>query len=111
MICTRRPLRSRLSGYRGSLSRIIINCSFFFQKYVEDICGEGCLRGGSGGGGGGEDSSYDSDCEADGPRHQDVSRTTSDTLAAEYVDYVQSSPLAPMVAATTADASPGYTAR
>ncbi|XP_019869434.1 probable ribonuclease ZC3H12D isoform X2 [Aethina tumida] len=81
------------------------------KKYVEDICGEGCLRGGSGGGGGGEDSSYDSDCEADGPRHQDVSRTTSDTLAAEYVDYVQSSPLAPMVAATTADASPGYTAR
>lgn len=52
----------------------------------------------------GDDSSYDSDYEADLPsvRHQDVSRTTSDTLAAEYAEYVQSTP----------DTSyPGYTAR
>lgn len=83
------------------------------QKYVDDICKEGCQGGTSqhpaaaGGGGtlGGEDSSYDSDYEADastpggGSKHQDVSRTTSDTLAAEYADYVQT------------DASPGYTAR
>lgn len=68
------------------------------QKYVDDICKEGC-------GVGGEDSSYDSDYEADTPgaapakHHQDVSRTTSDTLAAEYADYVQT------------DSNPGYTAR
>lgn len=68
-----------------------------FQKYVDDICAEGCQRNVAG-----EDSSYDSDYEADPPtRHQDVSRTTSDTLAAEYAEYVQ----------TTPDATPGYTAR
>lgn len=68
-----------------------------FQKYVDDICGEGCQRAVAG-----DDSSYDSDYEADPPaKHQDVSRTTSDTLAAEYAEYVQTSP----------DSSPGYTAR
>ncbi|KAJ8975963.1 hypothetical protein NQ317_011931 [Molorchus minor] len=67
------------------------------DKYVDDICGEGCT-----GAIAGEDSSYDSDYELDPPtKHQDVSRTTSDTLAAEYAEYVQSS----------ADVSPGYTAR
>lgn len=69
------------------------------QKYVDDICGEGCA-----GAVAGEDSSYDSDCEADPlppVRHHDVSRTTSDTLAAEYAEYVQ----------TTPEISPGYTAR
>lgn len=69
----------------------------FLQKYVDDICGEGCA-----GAVGGEDSSYDSDFEVDPPTgHQDVSRTTSDTLAAEYAEYVQSS----------SEVSPGYTAR
>lgn len=72
-------------------------CISFLQKYVDDICGEGC-----GGAVGGEDSSYDSDFEVDPPTgHQDVSRTTSDTLAAEYAEYVQSS----------SEISPGYTAR
>ncbi|KAF5288773.1 hypothetical protein FQA39_LY15264 [Lamprigera yunnana] len=66
------------------------------QKYVDEICREGCA-----GVVAGEDSSYDSDYEADPPRHQDVSRTTSDTLAAEYAEYVQTIP----------DSSPGYTAR
>ncbi|XP_018574816.1 probable ribonuclease ZC3H12C isoform X2 [Anoplophora glabripennis] len=67
------------------------------ENYVDDICGEGC-----GGAVGGEDSSYDSDFEVDPPTgHQDVSRTTSDTLAAEYAEYVQSS----------SEISPGYTAR
>ncbi|KAJ8931162.1 hypothetical protein NQ314_015964 [Rhamnusium bicolor] len=67
------------------------------MKYVDDICGEGCA-----GAVAGEDSSYDSDYEVDPPtRHQDVSRTTSDTLAAEYAEYVQSS----------SEISPGYTAR
>ncbi|XP_044759825.1 probable ribonuclease ZC3H12C isoform X2 [Coccinella septempunctata] len=67
------------------------------EKYVDDICGEGYT-----GGVAGEDSCYDSDYEADAPaRHQDVSRTTSDTLAAEYVDYIQTSP----------DSDPGYITR
>ncbi|XP_028133867.1 probable ribonuclease ZC3H12D isoform X1 [Diabrotica virgifera virgifera] len=74
------------------------------QKYVDEICVEGCL-----GAVAGEDSSYDSDYEVDTPssatqasaRHQDVSRTTSDTLAAEYAEYVQSTP----------EISAGYTAR
>lgn len=67
------------------------------QKYVDEICREGCA-----GAVAGEDSSYDSDYEADLPsRHNDVSRTTSDTLAAEYAEYVQTLP----------DISPGYTAR
>lgn len=60
----------------------------------------------------GEDSSYDSDYEIDqqkqsssssSARHQDVSRTTSDTLAAEYAEYVQTVPVP--------EISPGYTAR
>lgn len=71
------------------------------EKYVDEICVEGCA-----GAVAGEDSSYDSDYEADTPssvpaRHQDVSRTTSDTLAAEYAEYVQSTP----------EVSAGYTAR
>ena len=38
---------------------------------------------------GGEDSSYDSDYEAeDSVSHQDVSRTASDTLGAEFAEYV-----------------------
>ncbi|XP_022900384.2 probable ribonuclease ZC3H12D isoform X1 [Onthophagus taurus] len=68
------------------------------QKYVDDICKEGCA-----GAVAGEDSSYDSDCDAEPScfSHQDVSRTTSDTLAAEYAEYVQTSP----------DLSRSYTAR
>jgi hypothetical protein len=49
---------------------------------------------------GGEDSSYDSDYEAeDLASHQDVSRTTSDTLGAEFAEYVsgpQSVPSQPL---------------
>jgi ribonuclease ZC3H12 len=46
------------------------------QRYVESAtCGE-------------EDSSYDSDCEDSGRGHDDVSRTTSDTLGAEFAEYV-----------------------
>ena len=61
-----------------------------------------------GGGGeevhGGEDSSYDSDYEGEttdsgGGRHRDVSRTTSDTLAAEFAEYVST------------EAAGGYTTR
>ncbi|KAK9888094.1 hypothetical protein WA026_000370 [Henosepilachna vigintioctopunctata] len=67
------------------------------EKYVEDICGDGYTVAIAG-----EDSSYDSDYEAEAPtRHQDVSRTTSDTLAAEYADYIQTAP----------DNDPGYVAR
>ncbi|KAJ3646522.1 hypothetical protein Zmor_024107 [Zophobas morio] len=82
------------------LTSALTSFTSFFQKYVDDICGEGCQRAVAAG----EDSSYDSDYEADPPtRHQDVSRTTSDTLAAEYAEYVQTTP--------PPDASPGYTAR
>lgn len=76
---------------------MIINFCFLFQKYVDDICFEGCSRSIAG-----EDSSYDSDSELDPPsKHHDVSRTTSDTLAAEYADYIHGTP----------EVSPGYTAR
>ncbi|CAH0564950.1 unnamed protein product [Brassicogethes aeneus] len=85
------------------------------KKYVDDICGEGCCALG-GGAAGGEDSCYDSDYEVEtattittpgSHHHHDVSRTTSDTLAAEYADYVQSAPCHQ----GAADSSPGYTAR
>lgn len=39
----------------------------------------------------GEDSSYDSDFEGEERPHQDVSRTTSDTLGAEFAEYVSCS--------------------
>lgn len=75
---------------------------FVFQKYVDDICQDGCNTSK------GEDSSYDSDCEAyEGSQgqlcgsHQDVSRTTSDTLAAEYAEYVHG----------VQGTAPGYNAR
>lgn len=70
------------------------NVGFFFQKYVDDICLEGCNLAKTAATG--DDSSYDSDYEAyEGAQgqlsgsHQDVSRTTSDTLAAEFAEYVQ----------------------
>lgn len=73
---------------------------FFFQKYVDVICRDGCVGAATG-----EDSSYDSDYDVEPSsaikQHHDVSRTTSDTLAAEYAEYVQTDP----------DLSPGYTAR
>ncbi|XP_019770319.2 endoribonuclease ZC3H12A isoform X1 [Dendroctonus ponderosae] len=76
------------------------------QKYIDDICLDGCNI--SKGSATGEDSSYDSDCEAyEGSQgqlcgsHQDVSRTTSDTLAAEYAEYVQG----------VQGTAPGYNAR
>lgn len=87
--------------------KIIIdfNYNFFLQIYVDNICKDGCA-----GSAAGEDSSYDSDYEVDPPgKHQDVSRTTSDTLAAEYAEYVQSTPENP--AGLVGDSSPGYTAR
>lgn len=71
-----------------------------FQAYVEDICKDAETAAA-------EDSSYDSDYDGEecrGPGggasvHQDVSRTVSDTLGAEFAEYVsQAQP-------------PGYTAR
>ncbi|CAG9773922.1 unnamed protein product [Ceutorhynchus assimilis] len=69
----------------------------FGEKYVDDICLEGCNQTKTG-----EDSSYDSDCE-DQQGHQDVSRTASDTLAAEYAEYVQQD--------VVGNSSPGYNTR
>ncbi|XP_055692817.1 endoribonuclease ZC3H12A isoform X2 [Lutzomyia longipalpis] len=51
-----------------------------------------------------EDSSYDSDCEVD-DSHQQVSRTTSDTLGQEFAEYVSS------CGGAAPERSPGYTAR
>ncbi|XP_046415321.1 endoribonuclease ZC3H12A-like isoform X1 [Neodiprion fabricii] len=84
------------------------------QRYVD------CTVLGGGNGADAEDSSYDSDYEAEDslgsaahPRlesqvssstHSDVSRTTSDTLAAEFAEYVT-------VQGPSPTQSPGYTAR
>lgn len=52
------------------------------QNYIESLSGKESETGG-------EDSSYDSDYEGDETsRHPDVSRTTSDTLGAEFAEYV-----------------------
>lgn len=54
----------------------------------------------------GEDSSYDSECDADSS-HEQVSRTTSDTLGQEFAEYVSQ----PQTAAKKLDPSPSYTQR
>ncbi|CAH0725638.1 unnamed protein product, partial [Brenthis ino] len=53
------------------------------QKYVESSLGWAGERG--------EDSSYDSECDDDGS-HRTASRTPSDTLAAEFAEYVTLAP-------------------
>ncbi|XP_043484220.1 probable ribonuclease ZC3H12D isoform X1 [Leptopilina heterotoma] len=85
------------------------------QRYVD------CTVLGSGSGADAEDSSYDSDYEAEdslgsssvhpqlesqvsSSTHSDVSRTTSDTLAAEFAEYVT-------VQGPSPTQTPGYTAR
>lgn len=55
------------------------SCFFSFQKYVESSLGWAGERG--------EDSSYDSECD-DESAHRAASRTPSDTLAAEFAEYV-----------------------
>ncbi|XP_052756977.1 probable ribonuclease ZC3H12B isoform X2 [Galleria mellonella] len=56
------------------------------QKYVESSLGWAGERG--------EDSSYDSECEDEGA-HRAASRTPSDTLAAEFAEYVTLAPAPP----------------
>ncbi|KAG6445076.1 hypothetical protein O3G_MSEX003710 [Manduca sexta] len=56
------------------------------QKYVESSLGWAGERG--------EDSSYDSECE-DESAHRAASRTPSDTLAAEFAEYVTLTPSTP----------------
>lgn len=56
------------------------------QKYVESSLGWTGERG--------EDSSYDSECEDEGA-HRTASRTPSDTLAAEFAEYVTLTPTPP----------------
>lgn len=87
----------------ASAERISSDFVSRLQKYVDDICSEGYISAVAG-----DDSSYDSDYEADvapagSQVHRDVSRTTSDTLAAEYADYVQAEQIP--------ETQPGYTAR
>ncbi|XP_054268456.1 endoribonuclease ZC3H12A-like isoform X2 [Macrosteles quadrilineatus] len=57
------------------------------NSYVDSLC-----DGDGEGDDGDEDSSYDSDQENDTPRHHDVSRTASDTLGAEFAEYVSLPP-------------------
>lgn len=54
----------------------------------------------------GEDSSYDSECDADSG-HEQVSRTTSDTLGQEFAEYVSQ----PQIGLKKIDPSPSYTQR
>lgn len=54
----------------------------------------------------GEDSSYDSECDADSS-HEQVSRTTSDTLGQEFAEYVSQ----PQIGIKKIDPSPSYTQR
>ncbi|XP_049875898.1 probable ribonuclease ZC3H12B [Pectinophora gossypiella] len=56
------------------------------QKYVESSLGWAGERG--------EDSSYDSECDDDGG-HRAASRTPSDTLAAEFAEYITLAPPQP----------------
>lgn len=58
----------------------------YLQKYVESSLGWAGERG--------EDSSYDSECDDDGG-HRAASRTPSDTLAAEFAEYVTLAPPPP----------------
>lgn len=54
----------------------------------------------------GEDSSYDSECDADSS-HEQVSRTTSDTLGQEFAEYVSQ----PQAITKKLEPSPSYTQR
>lgn len=58
------------------------------QNYIDSLC-EGEPDGEDAEG---EDSSYDSDQENELPRHHEVSRTASDTLGAEFAEYVSLPP-------------------
>lgn len=64
----------------------MLKLSLLFQKYVESSVGWAGERG--------EDSSYDSECE-DESAHRAASRTPSDTLAAEFAEYVTLTPPQP----------------
>lgn len=55
----------------------------------------------------GEDSSYDSECDIDSS-HEQVSRTTSDTLGQEFAEYVSEPP---QLVTQKVDPSPSYTQR
>ncbi|XP_055326660.1 endoribonuclease ZC3H12A isoform X2 [Sitodiplosis mosellana] len=55
----------------------------------------------------GEDSSYDSECDIDSS-HEQVSRTTSDTLGQEFAEYVSQPP---QLVTKKVDSSPSYTQR
>lgn len=71
------------------------------QQYLDSLCVTEA-----------EDSSYDSDCDGDDLSHQQVSRTTSDTLGQEFAEYVSHSPSSVAVAdSQQLDRSPGYTQR
>ncbi|CAH0588952.1 unnamed protein product [Chrysodeixis includens] len=72
------------------------------QKYVESSLGWAVERG--------EDSSYDSECE-DESAHRAASRTPSDTLAAEFAEYVTLTPTPPNQAKIEFAVKLGYSER
>ncbi|XP_047031909.1 probable ribonuclease ZC3H12B isoform X2 [Helicoverpa zea] len=76
--------------------------SITVDKYVESSLGWGGERG--------EDSSYDSECE-DESAHRAASRTPSDTLAAEFAEYVTLTPPQPSQAKIEFAVKLGYSER
>ncbi|XP_055602791.1 probable ribonuclease ZC3H12B isoform X2 [Uranotaenia lowii] len=70
---------------------LITSNNFNQKQYLDSLCVTEA-----------EDSSYDSDCDGDDLSHEQVSRTTSDTLGQEFAEYVSH---------TSPDRSPGYTQR
>ncbi|XP_038117588.1 endoribonuclease rege-1 isoform X1 [Culex quinquefasciatus] len=83
-------------GAAGGVSGDLISQ---IQQYLDSLCVTEA-----------EDSSYDSDCDGDDLSHQQVSRTTSDTLGQEFAEYV-SSHTATADQSFHQDRSPGYTQR
>ncbi|XP_039447753.1 probable ribonuclease ZC3H12C isoform X2 [Culex pipiens pallens] len=78
---------------------MLITTNYSQKQYLDSLCVTEA-----------EDSSYDSDCDGDDLSHQQVSRTTSDTLGQEFAEYV-SSHTATADQSFHQDRSPGYTQR
>ncbi|XP_062560792.1 probable ribonuclease ZC3H12B isoform X2 [Armigeres subalbatus] len=75
---------------------MLITSNYSQKQYLDSLCVTEA-----------EDSSYDSDCDGDDLSHEQVSRTTSDTLGQEFAEYVSQSDSHPQ----QLDRSPGYTQR
>ncbi|XP_053679439.1 probable ribonuclease ZC3H12C [Anopheles nili] len=67
------------SGCSGSVASPLTNGDLIcqIQQFIDSLCTNEA-----------EDSSYDSDCDGEDLSHEQVSRTTSDTLGQEFAEYV-----------------------